>query len=241
MIDVRIWPGCKKTVKKKTDKPMSVVRSRIGRKSRAEKTQETRRRLLHSASELIGEEGYARATIAKITSRADLSLGTFYTYFQNREDLFDQLLPQMGDEMLSYVRHCVAGITDPLAQEEAGLHAFFDFMSENPGFYRLLNEAETVVPHAYEKHFKNISSGYVRALKRHKAAGHLPGYEVEEFETLVYMLMAARNYLVMRYGPVGQDESGLRSSVVQTYMKFVSGGLQYGASGEIRSVVREER
>lgn len=218
--------------KRSTDskKSKSVTRSRIGRKNRAEKTEETRRRLLQAASALIGEEGYARATIAKITSRADLSLGTFYTYFQNREDLFDQLLPQMGDEMLFFVGKRIAGIADPLAQEEAGLHAFFDFMGENPGFYRLLNEAETVVPAAYNRHFSNISERYVRALTRHKQAGHLEGYQPEEFEVLVYMLMAARNYLAMRYSPILNEEKSQRDAIVRTYVKFVTGGLCYGAA-----------
>lgn len=210
----------------------SVTRPQKGRKTRAEKTEESRRRLLHAASSLIGEEGYARATIAKITARAELSLGSFYNYFENREDLFNQLLPQMGEDLQSYIAQRVSGIADPVQQEEIGLIAFFDFVVENSGFYRILNEAETVVPDAYRRHFDNICSGYVRALERHKTAGHLAGYEASEFECLVYMLMAARNYLVMRYGPEGLDQPKLRRNVIRTYMKFIRGGILYQPGGD---------
>ena len=213
----------------------SATRPKKGRKTRAEKTEESRRRLMNAAASLIGEEGYARATIAKITARAELSLGSFYNYFENREDLFQQLLPQMGEDLQSYIAKRVTGITDPLREEEVGLNAFLDFVIENEGFYRILNEAETVVPDAYRRHFDNISSGYVRALRRHKAAGHLLGYDSSEFDCLVYMLMAARNYLVMRYGPEGLGRPELRRQITRTYMKFVSGGLLYEPDGNGRS------
>lgn len=213
----------------------SVTRSKADRKSRAEKTRETRRKLLHAASELIGEEGYARATIAKITSRADLSLGTFYTYFKNREDLFDQLLPLMGNEMLDYVGERLKDLSDPLALEEAGLQAFFDFLLENPGFYRLLNEAETVVPAAFHRHFSNISKRYVLTLTRLKQTGYLEGYDPEEFEVLVYMLMAARNYLAMRYSSTIKENKSQRDVIVRTYVKFVSSGFCYGIEDREKS------
>lgn len=199
------------------------------RKTRAEKTEETRHRLLRAAADIIGDEGYAKATIAKITTRADLSLGTFYTYFENRDDLFDQLLPLMGADMIGHIRERTREAPDVLAQEEAGLRAFFQFMEANPGFYRLLNEAETMAPRAYQQHFQNTTERYVRALRRGKANGELAAYADDELETLVYILMAARNYLIMRYRFSGRAPEELNEKVLRTYMKFVSGGLRFRA------------
>ena len=52
---------------------------------------------------VVGEQGYAGASIALITQRAGLAQGTFYLYFDSREDLFDQLLPEVGQELLDFL------------------------------------------------------------------------------------------------------------------------------------------
>ena len=40
---------------------------------------------------IVGELGYAGASVALITARADVAQGTFYNYFESRQDLLDQL------------------------------------------------------------------------------------------------------------------------------------------------------
>src|SRR6202008_1120179 len=39
----------------------------------------------------------------RLTRRAGVAQGTFYNYFNSRQDLFDQLLPSMSNEMLAFI------------------------------------------------------------------------------------------------------------------------------------------
>ncbi len=204
--------------------PQPVARRRRGRS--VEKTEETRTRLIRAAADVIGEIGYAKATIARITERAQLALGTFYTYFASRQDLFDQLLPLLGKDMLDYIRDNMPEDTDVLVREEAGFRLYVEYMIENPGFYRLLNEAETMAPKAYQEHFRNLTNRYVRSIRRGWERGELPGYDERELEVVVYILMSARNYLTMRYGRDGKRGTRVPDWVIEGYMKFVRGGLR---------------
>src|SRR5262245_5670709 len=106
---------------------MREIRITKPRMRRADKLQETRRRLIDAAAKVVGAEGYANASVAKITTLANVAQGTFYNYFASQQDLFDHLLPELGGELLDFIRERVSGITDSIEREEVGFGAFFEF------------------------------------------------------------------------------------------------------------------
>lgn len=55
---------------------------------RERKAQRTRREIVRAASELVMEQGYERATIARIADRADLATRTVTTRFASKEAIF---------------------------------------------------------------------------------------------------------------------------------------------------------
>src|SRR3546814_6903453 len=61
------------------------------RLSREEKARETYMRILEAAAQVVGEEGYAEASVSKITRLAGVAQGTFYNYLESRQHIFDKL------------------------------------------------------------------------------------------------------------------------------------------------------
>ncbi len=55
---------------------------------KSDKAQRTRDRLLKSSLKLMKEKGYQNTTVREICSDAKVSIGTFYSYFPAKEDLF---------------------------------------------------------------------------------------------------------------------------------------------------------
>ena len=55
---------------------------------RERKTLRTRREIVRAAAELVLEDGYERATIARIAERADLATRTVTTRFPSKEEIF---------------------------------------------------------------------------------------------------------------------------------------------------------
>ncbi|MEP4380374.1 MAG: TetR/AcrR family transcriptional regulator [Alphaproteobacteria bacterium] len=198
------------------------------RPTRAEKAAATRQDLIEAAAEVVGDHGYADASVARITARANIAQGTFYNYFETRQALFDTLLPELGQDLIAFVGDRVRGSRDTLEMEERGFRAFFEYLAAHPGFYRILNEAETMAPKAHQKHFNALTTRYVAALKQGLDRGDLPAYAEGDLETVVYLLMAARSYLTLRYGLA---DGKLPEDVVATYIKFVRGALLQRAAG----------
>ena len=138
--------------------PLRPVKQR--RMSRDEKARDTYKRLLESAARVVGEDGYADASVSKITRLAGVAQGTFYNYFETRQDVLDRLLPYMGRQMLDHIGRSLAHDLTGAEREEARFRAFFDYLNEHPAFYRILYEAEIFAPDAHDEHFRILVDGY---------------------------------------------------------------------------------
>jgi AcrR family transcriptional regulator len=211
--------------------------ARRPRRTRGEKSEFIREQLFRAAAEVVGEVGYAGASITLITQRAGVAQGTFYNYFESRQDLLDKLLPSLGLHMLDHIRRSALRGPKSFAElEKRSFAAFFSFLQENPHFLRILNEAESYAPIGYQRHIEVVSKGYVRFLGRSLRNGDLPAFTERDLEPIAFILMAARGYLAARYlgKRIGRrSTTKLPSAVVDTYMKFVLHGFQGTAPGAL--------
>lgn len=206
--------------------PEVAARERKPKLTRDEKSELKRQAILQAAAEIIGEHGYPEASISRIMERAGLGHGTFYAYFDSRTDLFDQLLPIKGLEVLDLLHDRVKGAADLVDMEYRGFLGFLEFANEHPWFFRLLHEAEVAAPAAYRKHIDNIMSRFRKALRRSWDLGELPGYELKELDTLAYLLISARDYVYSQHVGRSADVPAALRDAVQTYRKFISFGLR---------------
>jgi AcrR family transcriptional regulator len=173
---------------------------------------------------VVGKYGYAEASVARITEEAGVAQGTFYNHFENRQQLLDQLLPKIGIDMVRFIR-ARTGTAHAAQQEIERFGAFFDFICQVPEFLRILNEAEFFAPIGYQKHLDNISSAYVRILKRARHSGAIGDFSDEEFEAIVHMFMGARGYLSRHYSYADGAVTAVPDHVISAYRKLVTRGL----------------
>jgi AcrR family transcriptional regulator len=192
--------------------------------SRAQRAALLREKILHCAAAVVGEYGYQDASIARITQLAGIAQGTFYLYFKTRQHLFDELLPHAGQEMMRYIGERLHGSKNFVEAEERGFRAFFDYMDENPGFYRLLNEAEFTAPIAHRKHFEQLIEHYLSSMRRGDEE-KLRAFSDDQLKLVAYTMMAARSYIYLGYVKYGTSRKP-PESVVKTYMKLVKSGFE---------------
>lgn len=110
------------------------------RKTRTQKSQETRNRIMAAGRKLLAQQGYEQLTIRNICAEADVTNGTFYHFFKNKDELMACYL-QMED--------WIDEIDDPEDIEEYILHGYLkltDIYLElgiefTSGFYSAKNQA----------------------------------------------------------------------------------------------------
>jgi AcrR family transcriptional regulator len=136
--------------------------------SKAPKTsrgRQTREKLLQAAEIEFGERGFYEAAISGITQRAGVALGTFYVYFDSKEEIFRALVEYMGQITRGWIAERVAESPNRLAAERRGLEAFIDFVRGHRNLYRIVSEAQFVAEDAYREYYAGFAAAYRDNLK----------------------------------------------------------------------------
>ena len=127
---------------------------------------ETREKLLHAAEAEFGERGYADASIASITQRAGVALGTFYVYFESKEEIFRALVTHMGELTRQWIVERVADAPDRLTAERQGIEAFIEFVRSHRNLYRVVSMAQFVAEDAFRDYYTVFANAYGENLER---------------------------------------------------------------------------
>lgn len=75
--------------------------------------QARRAQVLRHAKRIFARKGYHRTNVADIIARARIARGTFYLYFQNKKDLFEELLEQVVSELQTRILRIKVGPDQP--------------------------------------------------------------------------------------------------------------------------------
>ena len=126
----------------------------------------TRRAILGAAEIVIGRQGYSEASIGSITRQAGVAQGTFYIYFAGTDEVFSELVAEMGRMLRHVIAEATSGFDDRLEAEREGLRAFLTFVSAHPELYRIVQEAQFVDPEAYRAYFRTFAQGYREGLEK---------------------------------------------------------------------------
>lgn len=162
-----------------------------------ERGRRTRRKLLDAATVEFGERGFHEASIASITRRAGVALGSFYTYFGSKEAIFRDLVRDLSDGVRRAAAQRLAERElDALDTERAALEAFIAFASEHKEIYRIIDEAEFVDPESYRLHYEKTAERILGRLRAGAAAGELRD---DMDEAHAWAIMGMNVFLGLRY------------------------------------------
>jgi AcrR family transcriptional regulator len=187
------------------------------------KSERTRQRLLVAAAKVIGRYGYAKASVSRITMEARIASGGFYYYFETREEMFEELLPALGRELLSFIGERLEEGEWGLEREVHTFEAYLEFLKIRPEAYRIFSEAYVYARTAYNRYIETIIDTYVVTLRKQIARGLVTGIDERDIELLVHYLAGVRIYVSQYY--LGRDRKmpdDVRPAV-ELYRKLIAG------------------
>ena len=191
---------------------------RVARTSRGERT---RQRLLAAAETVFADLGYHEASIVKITEAAGVAQGTFYLYFEGKQQIFDELVEDLNRRVRRAMTEASAAARGRLEAERLGFQAFFRFTAEHPALYRVIREAEFVSPKVLRLHYERIVSGYARGLRAARDAHEIADVDPD---VAAWVLMGIGELIGMRWVLWGEP-SEVPSDVFDEVMRFIQRGL----------------
>ena len=195
-----------------------------GKEPRTARGERTLRKILDAAREEFGERGFSESSIVGITQRAGVALGTFYTYFDSKEALFQALVRDMSGQVRDHVAPVLKDSANALEGERGALESFLNFAREHRDVYRIIDEAEFVDPAAYREHYETTATRIAGRLVAARDRGEVdPGYSDEELDVLAWAIMGANVFLGLRFAVWSEADP---KRVADATHKLLSGGLE---------------
>lgn len=171
-----------------------------GKAPRTPRGERTLRKILDAAQAEFGERGFGESSIVGITQRAGVALGSFYTYFDSKESVFQAVVRDMSAQVRDHVAPSFKGASDALDGERLALESFLSFAKRHRDVYRIIDEAEFVDPVAYREHYETTATRIAARLALAREDGEIDkSLSDKDLEILAWAIMGANVFLGLRF------------------------------------------
>ena len=188
--------------------PMSIAEPSLpqpgGKEPRTARGRRTLRLLLDAAAKEFGEKGFHDASISGITRSAGTALGSFYTYFDSKDEIFQALVKDLSRRVGEEARRAQTENLDAFGTERVALEAFLRFAREHKEIYRIIDEAEFVDPDSFRAHYESTAQ---RIHERLSAGARVGDFRDDLEEAHAWAIMGMNVFLGLRYAIWAEDQT----------------------------------
>ena len=199
-------------------------RASEGKAPRTARGERTLRKILDAALDEFGERGFSEGSVVGITQRANVALGTFYTYFDSKEALFKALVTDMSARVRDHVAPALQSASDTLDGEGRALESYLEFARGHKQVYRIIDEAEFADPEGFDKHYRTTAARIAARLDSGKAKGEIAASgSALASEVEAWAIMGMNVFLGLRFAVWGSEKP---SEVARIANRMIRRGLQ---------------
>lgn len=157
----------------------------------------TRKSLVDAARTIFERDGYLDSRLTDITAEANCSTGSFYTYFDSKEEVFASVLEAAKEDMMHPGMDRIDAADDPAALIKASNKSYFEAYARNARLMGLLEQVASIDPQFREVR-RQRSAQFIERNARGIANLQKQGLVDEELDPL--MASRALSAMVSRLG-----------------------------------------
>lgn len=184
----------------------------------------TRDRLLRSASDLLGEGGYATASVGAIADRAGLATGAMYRHFPSKAELFVEVFRSVAEEELAAMVAAAERSADHAERLEAVIRTYATsaFRNRRLAWALIYEPVDPLVDAERLAYRRRYCDGMAELLRDGVRAGAFPEQNVEVSAAAVVGAIAEA--LVGPLSPWSGDAPP-ESAIVDAIVSFCRGAV----------------
>ncbi|SFC16401.1 transcriptional regulator, TetR family [Alkalibacterium subtropicum] len=187
---------------------------------KTEKGQETLDKIILEAERLFSEKGYYKTSIKDITKAAEVGIGTFYIYFEDKHSLYQAILSEYGHFIRKTIAESVRTAGTRIEAERMGIETFIRLVRKRPSMYNVIWQALYVDKKLFVDYYTKFSENYIKQILIAQKKGEIiADYDPE---ALSYMLMGITNFIGLRYA-IFDDQTDLDPILDEVMDMLVNG------------------
>ena len=118
-----------------------------------------RKSILEAAVHVFADTGLGAANVRDIVRQSGLSPGTFYNYFESKDEIFNSLVQELLKEISEKTSAARRSATDAFGVMKAGYDAFLKVFIDDPMLLRMIARNQTSFRMAlFKREFNNIAN-----------------------------------------------------------------------------------
>jgi AcrR family transcriptional regulator len=169
------------------------------------KRQYTRDMIIEAAEELFSQHGYHNTQVMDIVKAVGMSAGTFYNYFKDKRDLFEQITSQNFESFRSRIKKLREPVNiwdriDRLAKLDETFSAYFDYIDSHRQQFLILLRGSFGVDEELDgnvwRHYSNIAQDLADDVQTWLGIGIIRGVNPH---TLAYAVVGMTMHLGHSY------------------------------------------
>lgn len=186
----------------------------------------TRNKILEAARRVFERDGFLNVKITDITAEAGVAAGSFYTYFDSKEETFKVLLEINRDDLLHphlQDEDDQDHSDDPLESIRRATRAYFESYQRNTGLMRIFEQMAAMDEEFREARLERATvfmERNARSIRRLQEQGRASTDIAPELASLALSSMVSRvAQLVFNFGYPVEDLDELIDVVVQLWVR----------------------
>jgi AcrR family transcriptional regulator len=183
----------------------------------------TRQRILEAAAHVFADHGYAAGTTNRIAEQAEISIGSLYQYFPNKDAILVELMTaHVNAGIATTQRHLAAGLPGSLEDTlRLFVRAAIDNHRDAPQLHRVLFEEAPRPPEFLR--MLHESENAIVARTQALLADH-PQVRVDDTHTAARLVVAAIDSLVHRLiaSPTPIDAAPFENELVAMLTRYLT-------------------
>ncbi|GAB4336330.1 MAG: hypothetical protein Kow0099_09260 [Candidatus Abyssubacteria bacterium] len=171
------------------------------------------REILEAAERVFSRRGFFAAQVSEIAKEAEFAVGTLYSFFKSKEDIYRRLVEEKFRECIAkYKQAAESADGDPRLQIERLIEAKVEYFLDNKAFFRIYVTEFRGMGHSLQRELRgelaSLYDEYLLWLSDIFRDGVRAGIFVEmDPDALSTALEAVSNSALVRYLRSGQEAS----------------------------------
>jgi TetR/AcrR family fatty acid metabolism transcriptional regulator len=174
--------------------------------------------ILDAAARLFGAKRFHEVRMDDIAGQADVSKGTLYRYFQDKEELYLALLERAKRQLGSRLQHEVAKDRPARARLTAVVGAVLGYFDANPHLFDLIQRAEVLRRSNSVFPWQQFRDDSLRLVQGVFEEGRRRGELEVRDAPLAALILCGGLRAVIRFGTLPRPEN-LAEQIVDTFLR----------------------
>ncbi|MEQ8746321.1 TetR/AcrR family transcriptional regulator [Pyruvatibacter sp.] len=149
------------------------------------KRERTLAALLDAAVDVIGRKGMEAAKISDMTTAAGLANGTFYNYFQSKEEILHKVALDLAIEVSRRLDDQMTGINDGPTRVVTATSGFVDLVLNSPDWAAILLDAQEYVSTPPEGAFQHLIADLTRGVEQEVFSTQIDAFTLSQIVALI--------------------------------------------------------